>query len=107
MDSALNSPGQPATDRTYLPAGVPQGIVVRQERLPDTVEVIAFDIYETVLALRPAFVPAFEGFLDGKDSGMGAAELLWACQRTLIHYMGVLNAVDGPRPPLSPSETSQ
>lgn len=59
--------------------------MVRRERLRDTVEVVAFDIYETVLALRPAFVPAFEGFLDGKDSEMGPDELLEAWQRTLVH----------------------
>lgn len=72
----MNSPGQPATDRTYLSAAVPQGIVVRQERLPDTVEVVSFDIYETVLALRPAFVSAFEVPLETFVGECRTADLL-------------------------------
>lgn len=68
--------------------------------LRDKVEVLGFDVYDTLLPFRPEFLPSFTDYLEGHGYEAEPEALFDAWQTTLFYYMNVNSAVDEPRQPI-------
>lgn len=68
--------------------------------LRDKVQVLGFDVYDTLLPFRPEFIPAFREYLTARGYDGDPTELFESWQTKLFYYMNVNNAVNEPRQPI-------
>lgn len=64
---------------------------------PGSIRAITFDLYGTLLDLEATFAPAFSVFLQERDSGLDAAELVRTWEWVYLHEGMVDTFLGGPR----------
>lgn len=70
------------------------------DQVRDKVQVIAFDVYTTLLPLEPVFLPAFEEYLDAKGADGDPQEIFDQWRDKYFYRQMVTNIVNEPRRPI-------